>query len=279
MRIKYYDIERIHVDLVLRDSNFVMPEDHYHPYYELYYVSHGTCCFFLKDTIYEMKQGDFILIAPRELHHTLYLDNASCERIAIYFRRSDIMTADFPELPNFKERFLTSSVFSVPDIYQTQIMHIINQMLSEEKLMDDASDYMMKLLLKQLLLTCNRYCTLAQDTLARISTNDSDVLAAAKYISLHYTEPISLETIASIAGLSPTYFSKKFKATTGLGFREYLIYARLKKASLELLTTSDSITNIALNCGFSNSNYFKDAFKNAYGLSPREFRKVGNTDI
>ena len=39
------------------------------------------------------------------------------------------------------------------------------------------------------------------------------------------------------------------------------------------LSTTDTITQIALRCGFSDSNYFKDAFKKKYGLTPREYRK------
>ena len=44
------------------------------------------------------------------------------------------------------------------------------------------------------------------------------------------------------------------------------------RAALELLSTQDSITEIALRNGFSDSNYFKDAFKKMYGVSPRAYR-------
>ena len=53
---------------------------------------------------------------------------------------------------------------------------------------------------------------------------------------------------------------------------EYLVLLRLKSAALELLSTQDSITEIALRNGFSDSNYFKDAFKKMYGVSPRAYR-------
>ena len=59
-----------------------------------------------------------------------------------------------------------------------------------------------------------------------------------------------------MASLSPTYFSKKFKLITGMGFKEYLNYVRLKHAQTALLTTDSSITDIALEYGFNDSNYF-----------------------
>ena len=48
---------------------------------------------------------------------------------------------------------------------------------------------------------------------------------------------------------------------------------RLKHAQTALLTTDSSITDIALEYGFNDSNYFKDLFKKVYGKSPREYRK------
>ncbi|QNM04219.1 helix-turn-helix transcriptional regulator [Simiaoa sunii] len=50
-------------------------------------------------------------------------------------------------------------------------------------------------------------------------------------------------------------------------------YVRLKHAQTALLTTNSSITDIALEYGFNDSNYFKDLFKKVYGKSPREYRK------
>ena len=83
----------------------------------------------------------------------------------------------------------------------------------------------------------------------------------------------ALEEVSSVASLSPTYFSKKFKLITGMGFKEYLNYVRLKHAQTALLTSDSSITDIALEYGFNDSNYFKDLFKKVYGKSPREYRK------
>ena len=64
-----------------------------------------------------------------------------------------------------------------------------------------------------------------------------------------------------------------------MGMKEYLTYVRLKHAEAELLSTSHSIAQIAENTGFSDSNYFKDVFKNKFGLSPRAYRKTRKTDL
>ena len=74
-------------------------------------------------------------------------------------------------------------------------------------------------------------------------------------------------------GYSPNYLSRKFKEAVGVGVHEYIVFIRLQNAANELLSTKDTITEIALRCGFSDGNYFKDAFKKKYGLTPRDYRK------
>ena len=86
--------------------------------------------------------------------------------------------------------------------------------------------------------------------------------------------PITSADIAAAAGFSPNHLSKKFREAAGIGVHEYLIFTRLQHAALELVTTSDTITQIALRCGFSDSNYFKDSFKKKYGITPRAYRKM-----
>ena len=112
-----------------------------------------------------------------------------------------------------------------------------------------------------------------QEIPEHIHTTDSQIVQAARFISSHYTEHISAEDIAAAAGYSPNYLSVKFRKAVGIGIHEYLMFIRLQAAALELVTTDDSITEIAFRCGFSDSNYFKDAFKKKYGVSPREYRK------
>ena len=59
---------------------------------------------------------------------------------------------------------------------------------------------------------------------------------------------------------------------TGTRMKEYLIYVRLGHAETELLSTAHTITEVAMNNGFSDSNYFKDAFRKMFGQSPRAYR-------
>ena len=84
----------------------------------------------------------------------------------------------------------------------------------------------------------------------------------------------SLSDIAERFHLNPSYFSKRFKTVIGTGFKEYINNLRITKSEKMLLETNKNITEIAFECGFENSNYYGDAFKQKNGVSPTEYRKL-----
>ena len=95
----------------------------------------------------------------------------------------------------------------------------------------------------------------------------------AKYIAENFKNNITLKDVANHLNLNPSYFSSKFKAFNSIGFTEYLRNIRINHAEWYLIETDLSLSDIADECGFCNSNYFGDTFKLVNGLSPSEFRK------
>lgn len=261
---KNKDINRIMVQKGKRGDFSPLQSDHYHKYYELFYLYAGECFFLLKDSVYQMKKGDLVFIVPGELHHAQYSGN-SCEIVNILFKKEFLPTGNCPDLHSF--------MGSVPALYQEEFHTLINKMVSEYTSIDEYSDAYLGGYLHLLLLTLMRHSVMNEEDPELLNSRDAEILRATKYIYKNFQKPLTLDEVSSIASLSPTYFSKKFKATTGMGFKEYLNYVRLKHAQAALLTTNNTITDIALEYGFNDSNYFKDLFKKVYGKSPREFRK------
>ena len=146
-------------------------------------------------------------------------------------------------------------------------------MVQENGRADRYTAPMLGAMLQELLLACCRVCTVLQDVPDQIHTTDREIVRAARFITEHYAEPITAADIAAAAGFSPNYLSRKFREAAGFGVHEYLTFIRLRNAAHELTATGDSITDIALRSGFSNSNYFKDAFKKQYGCTPRDYRR------
>ncbi|MCI2050103.1 MAG: AraC family transcriptional regulator [Lachnospiraceae bacterium] len=91
------------------------------------------------------------------------------------------------------------------------------------------------------------------------------------YLEQHYSEPITLQDAASRAGFSTCYFSRYFKELAGMNFSKYLSVLRVAHACDALESSDDSITDIALNCGFSNTRTFNRAFLSCTGMSPTAY--------
>lgn len=98
------------------------------------------------------------------------------------------------------------------------------------------------------------------------------VMNACGYINQHYQENITLEQVASTSGFSKFHFTRIFKQCMDMTFYEYLNQKRITKAEELLYTTVLSITEIALNSGFSSISAFNRTFKSIKGCSPSEYR-------
>lgn len=97
---------------------------------------------------------------------------------------------------------------------------------------------------------------------------------AQNYISEHYHENITLDTIAMKVNLNPVYFSNIFKRETGENFVDYLHKYRMKIAREKLREEDISITNLASELGYYDVKYFSKLFKKYVGLKPSDYRKI-----
>lgn len=93
------------------------------------------------------------------------------------------------------------------------------------------------------------------------------------YIETHLDEELSLETLAEVAHFSPFHFHRIFRAMTGETLGRFIQRLRLERAALRLrMNKRTSITEIALETGFSGSAVFSRTFRELFGVSPSEWR-------
>ena len=266
-------LARIRVDRRERDAGYTMSHHHCHSHYELVCIERGACRFLVEDRVIDLQEGSFLLIPPNLFHYSHYPFGA-CLRCGIYFRSSDLSQELTALLPGGEGFFSRVQVFQTPASRRAPIAGLLNALAEEERLTDERSALMLRLRLHELLLQCSRVCSFPADVPADIHTSDRQILQAARFINEHFRQQISAADIAAAAGFSPNYLSRKFREAVGIGVHEYLVFIRLRSAAGELVSTDSSVTEIALRCGFSDSNYFKDAFKKKYGMTPRMYRKT-----
>ena len=104
------------------------------------------------------------------------------------------------------------------------------------------------------------------------SIRDFYIKEALSYIEQNFQNDISVEDISAFCGLNRSYFGKIFHDTIGRSPQEFLISYRMTKAAELLKITSLSIADIGNAVGYPNQLHFSRAFKNVYGISPRNWR-------
>ena len=264
----------IRIDKMKRSSSFSMSKDHVHDYYELYIVLSGQCRFFVETNIFSVAAGNGVIISPGTLHHTTAHSGASYERFIIYFNKEDIVPTFWKEATDSMPDFFESRKISIPSYHHKELSDLLQKIHIESKSSETSSSLLLSCYIHEIILLLLRY----QD-ITTVQNEISDPTAtaisqAAEYISANLIEDLTLDDAAKVANLSSTYFSKKFKELTGVGFKEYVNHQRIKQASTLLLQTDLSITEISEECGFHNSNYFGDLFKQMRGVSPSVYRKM-----
>ena len=109
----------------------------------------------------------------------------------------------------------------------------------------------------------------------RVSKDSDDkVKLLMVYIHEHYQEPISVEQLAQVCHISKRACFRLFQDNLHMTPVEYIRSYRLQKACRMLVKTGESVTQIAYLCGLGSSSYFGKVFREQFGCSPAEYRRL-----
>lgn len=258
---------------IKRDKSSGSQPTHTHPYYEIFYLINGDCTFFIDHNIYKLNRGDLIVVPQGELHKSSFPQHGCSERYVLCFKESNLKWLNDIVGPDFVKESLSTGVISIPDKRRDYVESLMNKMIFENEGQDILSPAFIRTGLIELVLfiiRCRRY---EENVIKELDVDNQLVQQIATYIYENYDKKLSLEDMSDKFHISRSYLSKKFKAVTGFGFKEYIVNVRIKNACRLLLETNKSITDIAFECGFNDSNYFGDAFRHVKGVSPNKYRK------
>lgn len=254
-------------------ANYEMKDTHFHPYFELYYLYSGSCDTFIQKEIYHIKAGDLVLIPNMEIHKTMRYSEGTNKRIVLNFASNYLDSLRTECGAEETKRLLKLTIVSVPRGQRVYVENLFNQIIYENEQQDDYQKILKRNYVYELLIFMHRISR-HRDSHSTLPEGEERFIAATEYICENYAQSLTLEVLAKQFNMSPTYFSKVFKKYTSFGFKEYLLHIRLKEASIRLLESNKSITEIAGECGFEDSNYFSDVFKRKKGITPSQYRKT-----
>ncbi|WP_088345285.1 MULTISPECIES: AraC family transcriptional regulator [Rhodomicrobium] len=108
---------------------------------------------------------------------------------------------------------------------------------------------------------------------------DWQVRRAKTFIRDNLESSLRVKTVAQLVHLSASYFSRSFKATTGISYSEFVATERINLAKRLLLTTDAPISEVALICGLADQSHLTRLFSRAVGLPPDAWRRqvLGST--
>lgn len=266
--IESYKKDSIHLRHLILD-NFDAPF-HYHPEYELTYISKGKGIRYVGMKSEEFKEGDFVLLGPNLPHCWINESTQENEKVEAYviqfqgemFENTFMKLSEFGPLANLFQDAKAGIVFSAENP-EDLIFKVFRETGGNRFLS------FIDLLLK-LHNTNQRYIL---DFMSLQANDQKRFEKVFSFIINNFKNQISLEDVAEIAMLSPSSFCRYFKKTTGKTLFEILLNYRLEAAAQMLQSSNKRINEIAFESGFEDIPYFNRSFKKWKGVNPKEWRK------
>lgn len=228
------------------------------------------------DSIEYTDDYDLVLMGS-QLEHTWEqgeCTSSDIREITIHFS-TDIFSQDFlkktPMTP--LARLLQDASVGVAFSLKT-IMHVYNDIEELSKMEPGFYSVMkfMELMYKLSLSTDYHILSSGAFSHADMSVDSRRVQKVKDFIDNNYSEEIRLQTLADLANMTPTAFSRFFKLRTNKNISDYIIDVRLGHATRLLADSTMAVVEICYHCGFNNISNFNRVFRKRKGCTPTEFR-------
>lgn len=239
--------------------------------YELNVLLHGSQEFCVDRSNVLLQEDDVILIPPGS-GHASFAQQANTRALVLHFSASA-----------FRPFVKKGKLYLFPDCISAeenrndpkfrQIRFLISQIFEAGYRQSPYSQLRAKASLELLLATlCESFCPQTVPVPEENSFHQETFSGMIRYIEEHYAQKISLEDLAAFSQYNRTYVSTLFKNTVGVNFHEYLTRVRFQQALCELASTKKTLTDIAMDNGFSDLKSFNKVFRAFIGRSPSEYR-------
>lgn len=255
-----------------------MPEMHFHPEFEIYYLFEGSRYYFIEDKTYQVNAGSLVLLDAMQIHRTSACGGESHDRFLIefasesfaefFFEASGITLKDF-----FSEH---TGIFELNEDGRKYIEDIFHAITRE--FTDKLPHYQSLIMLKiaELLLFVMRW-----KVNSRAFSNSSELDTAkhkkideiSRYIMENYHNALSLSDVSRHFFISKSYLCRIFKEVTGFSVQDYINILRVKKAQELLENTEMSVLEIAASLGYGSVTFFDRVFRKYTETTPLKYRK------
>lgn len=263
----YFPTNDFHVEK--RTARKPMSFMHHHDSYELYYTISGEREYFIENSFFKAREGDFVLIPKNMLHRTA---GKGADRILIYFSDTFLERFFSKEMIAYFLQGFTPKIFRPSGEAEEKSKALLSALLSSYTASAEPT-YMASLLFELLFMIST-----TENTAEKAVTEDNRINKILCFINENYGTIETIDEIADQFYISKYHLCRSFSKSMGVPLVKYLNTVKIR-AACELLNDKDvNMTEIALSCGFNSSAYFCKVFKEETGFSPREYRALHRPD-
>ena len=251
---------------------------HMHQYFELLYCLCGRFDLTAQQRTFCLREGDVALIHPMVPHATQSLDDGKNSYLVLKFTPEALYDTG-KQLYGLKYIFPYTHfnddgacVFTREQLGGSHMRELLEQIYQERSQCSYGYEMALHAYISQVLLWFlrawhrERNAEIDERSLLRMQQ-------AQSYIETHLDSEIKAEDVATELRMGLSTFSRFFSETAGISFPAYVRSKRLEKAAALLVQTPLSITDIAMETGFSSASYLILCFRQQYGITPTRFRK------
>ncbi len=246
---------------------------HHHDFYECYYFISGDVTYMIEGKSYQLMPGDIILINSKELHQPIIHNReVPYERIVIWLNKNflNALCTEQAKLTRCFEDEKKENVIRTDVEAQQSIRAIMNKLLKLETYSGMGLELLYRAYVTELLILLNNllfFNTARHNILFEKSSLIEEII---DYINTHLEETITIEDLSQQFYLSRFHLLREFKKYSGTTLHKFIVQKKLI-LSKELILQGIPINQVYVQCGFGDYSNFFRAFKNEYGVTPKEF--------
>lgn len=245
---------------------YALSHDHSHPGYSFILAFDRNTDIAADGRIISSEPGMVTAVEPDARHHELTRDDPP-RYVAIFIDRAQFETqlALYGECD--RETFHFRSFVPEPDL-----IVLLRSFMNEYEAGLPGQDVLLAAMGLRIIHSLIR-AALGVTARRSSGTVRLEIHRAIQYLHDHFEERLTVADLAGVAGISPPHFSRLFRRETGHSPLDYLIRVRIQRSRILLRAGTDSVTSVALKCGFATHSHFTDCFRKQCGVSPSEYMK------
>lgn len=250
---------------------------HWHEELQFCVVTDGTVDFHVQNEVVSLSEGEGIFINVGQMHQAR--NHPGCESAYICLDFHPDLLAGFlgsavdtkSVAPYITAESPSYCVLNRGSAWQQETLDRLIEIHERYTRQEEGCELQIQILLLQ---SWQSLVTEIFQKYGRVKTNvwDPRIKKMMDYIHLHYMESLSLGELAHSVNLSESACCRTFKRHVKCTVFQYLMDYRLTMSTHMLLTGSDSITDIAYQCGFGSTSYFIERFRKRSGVSPLVYK-------